>query len=83
MRRTRLAPTWASFVLSIGFVATAAAQSTRPVTFMDAQDMRSFGSEAPSPDGRWMLYTISTPDWKTAKDQSDIHLVSLAEGVTS
>lgn len=83
MRRTRLAPTWASFVLCISFVATAAAQSTRPVTFMDVQDMRSFGSEAPSPDGRWMLYTISTPDWQKAGDQSDIHLVSLQEGVTS
>ena len=90
MRRTNLWPIGASLarlgvavVLSIGFAATAAAQGTRPVTFMDAQDMRSFGSEAPSPDGRWMLYTISTPDWEKARSQSDIHLVSLPEGVAS
>ncbi|MBI2537048.1 MAG: PD40 domain-containing protein, partial [Gemmatimonadetes bacterium] len=90
MRRTSLGPRWASLarvgvavVLSIGLVATAAAQSPRPVTFIDVQDMRSFGSEAPSPDGRWMLYTISTPDWQKAQNQSDIHLVSLREGVTS
>ena len=81
-----LARVRAALVVAIGFAAAAgaAAQSTtRPVTFMDVQEMRSAGSEAPSPDGRWMLYTITTPDWQSARDQSDIHLVSLAEGVAS
>src|SRR3970040_2003012 len=68
-------------VAFLGLTATAVAQNPRPVTFMDVQTMRSFGSEAPSPDGRWMLYTISTPDWEKARSQSDIHLVSLPEGV--
>ncbi|MBI4421221.1 MAG: PD40 domain-containing protein, partial [Gemmatimonadetes bacterium] len=53
------------------------------MTFLDVQDLRSFGSEAPSPDGRWMLYTISTPDWEKARSQTDIHLVSLQQGVAS
>jgi dipeptidyl aminopeptidase/acylaminoacyl peptidase len=70
-------------VYSIAFAAAAAAQATRPVTFMDVQEMRSAGAEAPSPDGRWLLYTVSTPDWQTARQQTDIHLVSLREGVTS
>ncbi|HEX9582473.1 MAG TPA: prolyl oligopeptidase family serine peptidase, partial [Gemmatimonadales bacterium] len=70
-------------VVSLSVVAIAAAQAPRPVTFMDVQDMRSAGSEAPSPDRRWMLYTITTPDWKSAEDQSDIYLVSLGEGVAS
>ena len=82
--RPPLAQFSASFILlGIAIVATATAQSQRPMTFMDVQDLRSFGSEAPSPDGRWMLYTITTPDWQTAKEQSDIHLVSLQVGVTS
>jgi dipeptidyl aminopeptidase/acylaminoacyl peptidase len=50
---------------------------------MDVQLMRSAGSEVPSPDGRWLLYTVTTPDWEEARDQSDIHLVSLQEGVAS
>jgi len=73
--------------LATGFLSIAAGVAaqggTRPVTFMDVQEMRSAGSEAPSPDGRWMLYTVTTPDWETARDQSDIHLVSLVEGLQS
>src|ERR671912_550911 len=36
-----------------------------------------------SPDGRWLLYTLSTPDWKEAKRQTDVYLVSLQQGVSS
>lgn len=53
------------------------------MTFMDMQVQRSGGSWAPSPDGQWMLYTIRTPDWQEAESQTDIHVVSLEEGVTS
>src|SRR6188508_2681038 len=62
---------------------TAQAPATRPMTFLDMQQMRQVGNETPSPDGKWMLYTLSTPDWKEAKRQSDIYLVSLQQGVTS
>jgi dipeptidyl aminopeptidase/acylaminoacyl peptidase len=51
--------------------------------WMDVQLMRQAGSWAPSPDGLWMLYTVSTPDWDEAERYSDIHLVSLTEGVPS
>jgi Tol biopolymer transport system component len=30
-----------------------------------------------------MLYTVTTPDWKEADSHTDIHLVSLREGVSS
>ena len=53
------------------------------MTFLDVQQMRTIGSAAPSPDGRWMLYTLSTMDWKEARRQTDIHLVSLEQGVSS
>ncbi len=39
----------------------------RPMTFLDMQQMRQVGSPAPSPDGKWLLYTLTTPDWKEAK----------------
>jgi dipeptidyl aminopeptidase/acylaminoacyl peptidase len=54
---------------------------TRPMTFMDVQEMRRAGSWEPSPDGQWMLYTLTTPDWKADKPQTDIHLVSTTGGI--
>ena len=53
------------------------------MTFLDVQQMRNVGSPAPSPDRRWMLYTLSTMDWKEAKRQTDIYLVSMEQGVAS
>ena len=55
----------------------------RPMTFLDMQQIRQVGSPTPSPDGRWLLYTLSTPDWKEAKRQTDIYLVSLQQGTSS
>src|SRR5439155_23052043 len=55
--------------------------STRPMTFLDMRLQRNASAFAPSPDGKWMLYTIQTPDWKEAKSQSDVYLVSLDQGV--
>jgi len=53
------------------------------MTFLDMQLQRSGGSWTPSPDGEWMLYTIRTPDWEEAESQSDIHVVSMRDGVSS
>jgi dipeptidyl aminopeptidase/acylaminoacyl peptidase len=64
-------------------LATITAQAKRPMQFIDVQQMRSIGSPAPSPDGKWLLYTLSTPDWKEARRQSDIFLVSTTAGVSS
>ena len=55
----------------------------RPMTFLDMQQMRQIGSPTPSADGGRMLYTLSVPDWKEGKRQTDIYLVSLAEGVSA
>ena len=55
----------------------------RPMTFLDMRQMRSVGALTPSPDNRWLLYTLSTPDWKEAKSQTDLYLVSMQQGVSS
>ena len=60
-----------------------AAQTTRPMTFLDVQNMRQIGASDVSVDGRWMLYTLSIPDWKEARRQSDIYLVNVERGVPS
>src|SRR6266480_4419689 len=55
----------------------------RPITFLDRQLQRSVNSPTISPDGRWLLYVLSTPDWSHAKSQSDIYLVSIRDGLPS
>src|SRR5688572_4649867 len=57
--------------------------AARPMTFLDMQHIRQVGAPTPSPDGRWLLYTLSTPDWKEAKRQTDIYLVSVVQGLPS
>jgi dipeptidyl aminopeptidase/acylaminoacyl peptidase len=64
-------------------LAAPASAQQRPLNFMDVQHLRSGGSWTPSPDGAWMLYTVSTPDWEDAESQSDVHVVSLRDGVAS
>lgn len=64
-------------------VALPAAGQQRTLTFMDVQELRRGGSWAPSPDGSWMLYTVTTPDWQEDESQSDIHVVSMSDGVVS
>jgi dipeptidyl aminopeptidase/acylaminoacyl peptidase len=85
--RSLLCLTLALVILGPDTVSRAAAQgqtgSKRPMAFLDMQLMRSVGSPTPSADGTWLLYTVSTPDWKEAKRQTDIYLVSLQQGLSS
>jgi dipeptidyl aminopeptidase/acylaminoacyl peptidase len=62
---------------------TPAAASARPMTFLDMQHLRQIGGPEVSPDGRWLLYTLSVPDWKNARRQTDIHVVSTEQGLPS
>ena len=44
------------------------AQSQRPMTFLDAQNMRQVSGQDVSPNGRMMLYVLSTPGrWRSAR----------------
>ena len=72
-----------SSFLAAALVAGSLGAQTRPMTFLDEQNMRQATGSALSPDGRMMLYTISTPDWMQARRQSDVYLVSLDRGVPS
>jgi dipeptidyl aminopeptidase/acylaminoacyl peptidase len=75
--------TLASSVFVLAASASSLAGQNRPMTFLDVQEIRGGGSWAPSPDQAWMLYTITTPDWIEDESQSDIYVVSLADGVSS
>ncbi len=58
----------------VGLLAVpAAAQTQRPMTFLDVQQTRNISGAVVSPDRSRLLYTISVPDWKEAKRQTDIY----------
>ena len=69
-------------VLALTWAGEVSAQQ-RTFTFMDVQELKRAGSWVPRSDGALMLYTVTTPDWVEASSQSDIHIVSLADGVSS
>jgi len=71
-------------LIALATLATAAgAQTPRPLTFLDAQNMKQAAGAELSPDGKQMLYTLSTPDWAAMRRQSDIYLVSTERGLPS
>ncbi|MGZ8413428.1 MAG: prolyl oligopeptidase family serine peptidase [Gemmatirosa sp.] len=63
--------------------AATASAAKRPMTFVDMQHTRQVGALALSPDGQWALYTLSSPDWKEARSQSDVYVVSTTRGIAS
>src|SRR6266571_4667782 len=74
----------ASLIPAVAFGQTTASSNTvRPITFLDRQLQRDVGSPTPSPDGKWLLYTLSAPDWNQGKRQTDIYLVSVKDGLAS
>src|SRR5688572_18487083 len=82
--RARLPLAVTALLALLPFADYAAAQAPRrPMTFLDMQQLSSASSFTTSPDGRWLLYTVSVPDWKEAERQTDIHLVSVVEGLPS
>lgn len=72
-----------TLVVAVLAAGSLGAQSPRPMTFLDAQNMRQVSGQDLSPDGRQMLYVLSTPDWQNARRQSDIYLVSTDRGLPS
>jgi dipeptidyl aminopeptidase/acylaminoacyl peptidase len=82
-RRTAVILAMAVIAASSGWPPLHAQGAPRPMTFLDMQQMKQIGSPTPSPDRRLMLYTLSTPDWKEAKRQTDLYLVSMQAGLSS
>ena len=78
-------PSLLVYVITIAITSVVGAQQSdkRPMNFLDVQLIRSAASLAVSPDGRWVLYTLSVPDWKEARSTTDIWLVSAERGVSS
>ena len=63
--------------------ASGQAPQKRPMTFLDMRLMRTVQTPTLSPDGKWMAYALSVPDWKEAKSFTDLYVVSVERGLPS
>jgi dipeptidyl aminopeptidase/acylaminoacyl peptidase len=52
------------------------AQEPRPMTVEDVLALRSVGSVAMSPDGRWIAYVVTTRDFEQNTNDSDVWVVA-------
>ena len=68
--------------LSSGFSARADAQDNgkRAITFADMMKMHRVAEPTVSPDGKWVAYTVATPDMDANRNASNIWLVSTDSG---
>jgi dipeptidyl aminopeptidase/acylaminoacyl peptidase len=79
-------------ILRTGLLAAAALCSISPastqeaakhaITFTDLIHMHRVGEPQISPDGKWVAYTVSTPDLDTNRSSSNIWLVPVAGGAS-
>ena len=81
MRKTACwrASLWAAAILCVAS-AGAAQEAKRPITFDDMMQMRRISGAEVSPDGKWVVYTVATPDMEANRNASNIWLVPTAGG---
>jgi dipeptidyl aminopeptidase/acylaminoacyl peptidase len=61
-------------------VVKAQAVKKRAITFRDLISMRRLSDPQISPDGKWVAYTVATPNLETNHTSRDIWVVSVASG---
>jgi dipeptidyl aminopeptidase/acylaminoacyl peptidase len=65
---------FAAIVLT-GAVATAAAQSKVPLTHELLWSFQRVGAPVPSPDGKWVVFSVNEPSYDSAKEVTDLWIV--------
>ncbi len=71
--------TIAFFVLSVTYLS---AQTKRPMELADMFKIRRVSSPAVSPDGKWIVYTITTSSLEANKNTSDLWLIPALGGTS-
>src|SRR5579864_6487703 len=69
-----------ALVLTSGFKITAQEAAKHPITFDDMIKMHRVAEPQISPDGKWIAYTVATPDMDANRNASNIWTVSTAGG---
>ena len=62
------------------FVASAQTPQRHPITFKDMISMHRVSDPEISPDGKWIAYTLATPDMNANGNSSDVWIVSAQGG---
>ena len=72
----RFLTSFCTITLVLTSIGSTAGQSRRPIQIGDLFAMRRIASPALSPDGKWVAYTVTTPDLRNNRSSSDIWLSS-------
>jgi dipeptidyl aminopeptidase/acylaminoacyl peptidase len=73
----------AALVAVIGFcgsISPTPAQSKHPIAFDDMEKMHRVGEAQISPDGKWVAYTLTTPDMDANRNAGNIWMVPTGGG---
>jgi dipeptidyl aminopeptidase/acylaminoacyl peptidase len=73
---------FASFLAAL-LVSPAAAQTKHPFTFDDMMKLKRVGEPVPSPDGKWVLFSVVDVDLAANKKTPHIWIVPLAGGASN
>src|SRR4028119_1805895 len=57
------------------FVCLAPAQTRRPITHEDLWTMRRVDVPVPSPDGKWVVVSVTEPEYEESRQSSDLWIV--------
>ena len=72
-----------ALTLACGSVGTAQQATKHPITFDDIIKMHRLSEPQISPDGKWVAYTVATPDMDANRNVTNIWLVSTAGGAST
>jgi dipeptidyl aminopeptidase/acylaminoacyl peptidase len=69
-------------LISCGSIAAQAQTAKRAITFDDMIQMHRVGEPEISPDGKWIAYTLSTPDMDANRNASNLWVVATSGGAS-
>lgn len=69
-----------AFLLIVAMWSSAHAQSKRPIALDDMFTIKRVSEPALSPDGKWIVFTLTIPDKNANKNRSDLWIVSSKGG---
>ena len=69
-----------ALLLGCGLAISAQDEAKHPITFDDMIKLHRIAEPKVSPDGKWVAYTVSTPDMEANRGVSNIWVVSTAGG---
>lgn len=79
MKNVRLFLVLSSLVITAGFARAAETPAKRAITHEDVWLMKRVGAPVPSPDGKWVVFSVTDPAYEAKEQWSDLWLKSLAD----